>query len=305
MFKKYTNIIEIILLYIFSNKQLENMQDKLITAGILINIYELSAKMILISLILLVLSLLSHIILNISEILLLVTIIPEVVMVNYVLYKIEKQQDSIDEDLPDYLLQLSSLLNVGVGLESAFIELSQTTDSYLNDEIKRALIEIKLGKSFNDAFLEITDRCDSNNLKQAIQVIVNTKESGGNLSEILIKLSEDFKDLLMLKKERKTSVMMSVMFLLISTIIATPFSFGTIGVYSQFLESVGRRNYLSDVIPISSLGYMIIHSILVSILISIVMYSDYKKSLKYICSITPLSLAVYYISQIIIKSILL
>ena len=161
-----------------------------------------------------------------------------------------------------------------------------------------------MGKSFNEAFHDITYRCDSYNLSKSIQIIINTRESGGNLSEILEVIADDIKQSQLLKKNKKTSVMMSVMFLLISSVIATPFSFATIGIYSSFLESVGRANELMDVIPIASIGYIIIHSILVCILIAIVMDSNYKKSLKWIVMILPASMMVYYISQMIIAMIL-
>ena len=49
---------------------------------------------------------------------------------------------------------------------------------------------------------------------------------------------------------------------------------------------------------------MLIHSILVSILLGLIMYSDMKKGVKYLLLIIPSSLAVYYISQLIFKNIL-
>ena len=73
---------------------------------------------------------------------------------------------------------------------------------------------------------------------------------------------------------------------------------------SEFLEQIGRNNPLTTVIPTASIGYMLIHSILVSILLGIIMYSDMKKGVKYLLLIIPSSLAVYYISQLIFKNIL-
>ena len=232
------------------------------------------------------------------------SLMPILLFLTYIFYKRQKRLDSIDEDLPDYLLQIASLLNAGMSLETSFDEVSKNMDGYLNDEVKRALIEIRMGKSFNEAFIDITKRCNLYNLNKAIQIIINTKESGGNLSEILELLSGDIKETQLLKRNKKSSVMMSVMFLLISAVIATPFSFSTIGVYSKFLESVGRPNSLMDVIPIASIGYIIIHSILVSLLIAIVMDSNYRKSIKWIVIILPLALGVFYISQILITVIL-
>jgi len=98
--------------------------------------------------------------------------------------------------------------------------------------------------------------------------------------------------------------MISVMFLLIASTIATPFALGMIRLYSEFIGEIGRTNPLENVIPTASIGYVIIQSILVSILMGIVMYSDSKKGMKFIIIIVPLALAVYYCSQLLFKGIL-
>lgn len=287
-----------------SEDDLQYMQDMLIQLKIYHQITDILAYVLLFTLTLFISLFVISLIFGISLLITLLSLLPAIIFLNYLIYKKQKRSDSIEDDLPDYLLQVASLLNAGMALESSFDDVSKNMDGYLNDEIKRALIEIRMGKTFNEAFLDITDRCDSYNLNKAIQVIINTKESGGNLSEILGVMADDIKQTQLLKKNKKSSVMMSVMFLLISAIIATPFSFATIQIYTIFLESVGRTNSLVDVIPLTSIGYIIIHSILVSLLIAIVMESNYKKSIKWVVMILPSSLAVFYFSKILIGTIL-
>lgn len=289
---------------LISEDDLEYMQDILIQLKIYHQITDILTYILLVTLIVFLLLFLISLIFGVSVFIVLLSTLPVMLFINYLVYKKQKRLDSIEEDLPDYLLQVASLLNAGMALESSFDEISKNMDGYLNDEIKRALIEIRMGKTFNDAFMDIADRCDSYNLNKAIQIIINTKESGGNLSEILIVMADDIKQTQLLKMNKKTSVMMSVMFLLVSAIIATPFSFATIQIYTIFLESVGKTNSLIDVIPIASNGYIIIHSLLVSILIAIVMESNYKKCIKWIVIILPSSMAVFYFSKMLIGTIL-
>lgn len=289
---------------LISEDDLEYMQDILIQLKIYHQITDILTYILLVTLIVFLLLFLISLIFGVSVFIVLLSTLPVMLFINYLVYKKQKRLDSIEEDLPDYLLQVASLLNAGMALESSFDEISKNMDGYLNDEIKRALIEIRMGKTFNDAFMDIADRCDSYNLNKAIQIIINTKESGGNLSEILIVMADDIKQTQLLKRNKKTSVMMSVMFLLVSAIIATPFSFATIQIYTIFLESVGKTNSLIDVIPIASNGYIIIHSLLVSILIAIVMESNYKKCIKWIVIILPSSMAVFYVSKMLIGTIL-
>lgn len=306
---EYLNIIttksEIIINKHIPEEYLDKMQDNLIQLGYYIKITDLITYTTIMALILLFITTILFITINVNPLSVpIITLAPYVVVILYIVYKMQKREDNINEELPEYILQLSALLNVGLAIESALNELSKTQDGYLNNEIKRSLIEISLGKSFDESFTDLINRCQSNNVKQVFQIIINTKQTGGNLSEILEEIAMDLKDMQMLQKESRANIIMSIMFLLIAAIIATPFAFGTINIYTIFLSNVGRTNSLIDYIPMASLGYIIIHSIMVSFLIGDLLYSNSKKSVLLMFIVIPSSLGVYYISQIVIRGIL-
>ena len=306
---EYLNIIttksEIIINKHIPEEYLDKMQDNLIQLGYYIKITDLITYTTIMALILLFITTILFITINVNPLSVpIITLAPYVVVILYIVYKMQKREDNINEELPEYILQLSALLNVGLAIESALNELSKTQDGYLNNEIKRSLIEMSLGKSFDESFTDLINRCQSNNVKQVFQIIINTKQTGGNLSEILEEIAMDLKDMQMLQKESRANIIMSIMFLLIAAIIATPFAFGTINIYTTFLSNVGRTNSLIDYIPMASLGYIIIHSIMVSFLIGDLLYSNSKKSVLLMFIVIPSSLGVYYISQIVIRTIL-
>jgi len=306
---EYLNIItiksEIIINKYIPEEYLDKMQDNLIQLGYYIKITDLITYTTIMALILLFITTILFITINLNPLSVpIITLAPYVVVILYIVYKMQKREDNINEELPEYILQLSALLNVGLAIESALNELSKTQDGYLNNEIKRSLIEMSLGKSFDESFTDLINRCQSNNVKQVFQIIINTKQTGGNLSEILEEIAMDLKDMQMLQKESRANIIMSIMFLLIAAIIATPFAFGTINIYTIFLSNVGRTNSLIDYIPMASLGYIIIHSIMVSFLIGDLLYSNSKKSVLLMFIVIPSSLGVYYISQIVIRTIL-
>ncbi|MBE6487246.1 MAG: type II secretion system F family protein [Methanosphaera stadtmanae] len=306
---EYLNIIttksEIIINKHIPEEYLDKMQDNLIQLGYYIKITDLITYTTIMALILLFITTILFITINVNPLSVpIITLAPYVVVILYIVYKMQKREDNINEELPEYILQLSALLNVGLAIESALNELSKTQDGYLNNEIKRSLIEMSLGKSFDESFTDLINRCQSNNVKQVFQIIINTKQTGGNLSEILEEIAMDLKDMQMLQKESRANIIMSIMFLLIAAIIATPFAFGTINIYTIFLSNVGRTNSLIDYIPMASLGYIIIHSIMVSFLIGDLLYSNSKKSVLLMFIVIPSSLGVYYISQIVIRTIL-
>lgn len=305
MYKKIISIVSKFVKIIIPIEKLNYMQNILLQIDVYIKVEELISFLIIITSFLFIIFLFLSYVFDFSiYITIFVSVIPIILLVNLVLYKYEHKQDIIEEDLPDFLRQVASLLRVGLGLESALTELSKSSDRPLNNEIKRALLEIRFGKSFNDSLWDITSRNDSDNLKHIFQIIIYSKEAGGNLANILDTIAVDLSDIILLRKERKASVMMSVMFLLVSSIIATPFALGMIRLYSEFIEQMGKYNPLITVIPLVSVGYMVIHSILVSILLGIVLYSNIKKGIKYILIIMPVSLLIYYISQLIFKGIL-
>lgn len=305
MFNKIIKILSEYITYFLSKDTIYKIQRKLVDLRIFIKTEELISIIILLMLIVFIVTLIICVLFDISIILSVISVLlVPITLVFYIHYRNEKRLEEIELELPDYLRQLSSLIKIGLGLESAFNELSKTLNNALNDEIKRALLETSFGRPFDESLMDVANKNNSNNLKHSFQLIIHSWESGGNLSEVLDSIADDLTDSIMLKKERKAGVMMSVMFLVISSVIATPFALGMIRLYTDFLSVSGRTNPLSEVIPIAGMGYVIIQSILVSILIGIVMYSDSKKGIKYIIIMVPLSVMVYYFSQLIFTGIM-
>jgi flagellar protein FlaJ len=97
-----------------------------------------------------------------------------------------------------------------------------------------------------------------------------------------------------LKRERKSAVMMSVMFLLISAVIATPVAVGMVGVYSEFMQNYGMESEIIMTAPIAGEVYLIIHSLLVSFIVSLIMYGDIKKGFKFSIPLVASSFGIFY-----------
>ncbi|MGL4669501.1 MAG: type II secretion system F family protein [Methanobacteriaceae archaeon] len=165
----------------------------------------------------------------------------------------------------------------------------------LNDEIKRALIEIKMGKSFDEAFNNMNNRLKSKNIKRAFQIILEGRKSGGSLAEVIENVADDLRAVLIIKKERKTSTMMGVMFLLISAVVAAPFSLGMVGIYSSFMESLGKESELISTALTAAGSYIIIHSILVGLIIGLILYGDFKKGIKFSIPLAIVSYGIFYL----------
>ena len=114
----------------------------------------------------------------------------------------------------------------------------------LTDELKRAVIEIKIGSTFEDAFLGMGERLKSKTLDRTFRMIIEGRRVGGSLADVIETVAEDLRAVLALQRERRANVMMSVMFLLIAAVIAAPFALGMIMSYSAFIESLRKTQSL-------------------------------------------------------------
>ena len=212
----------------------------------------------------------------------------------WIFFMMERRVDSIEQGTPDFLRQIASILRSGVGIETALEDISKQGKGPLIDELKRAVIEIKLGSTFESALTSMGERLKSKNLDRTFRMILEGRRVGGSLSDVIETVAEDLRAVLALKRERRANVMMSVMFLLISALIAAPFALGMIMTYSSFIGSLGKVNPLLDSAATAATGYIIIHSIIAGILIGIVLYGSARKGVKYALLLAPAAFLIFY-----------
>lgn len=213
----------------------------------------------------------------------------------YVIVQQEKRAQEIEKTAPDFLRQLSSMLQVGLSFENAMEDMAQYGEGPLYDEMRRTIIEIRMGRNFDEAWHEMSKRLKSRELERVFAIILDGRKSGSSISNVINDISDDLRDLLALKRERKSAVMMSVMFLIISAIVAAPFAVGMVSVYSSFMQSYGMESEIILTAPIAGEIYLMIHSILVGFIISIIMYGEIKKGIKFSLPLAAASLAIFYL----------
>ena len=221
--------------------------------------------------------------------------IPTIAFILILFMKMEKRASEIESSIPDFLRQLSSMLKVGLSLENALIDMSNHGKGPLYDELRRVVVEIRMGKSLDESFSNMAMRLNSKDLERSFKIILNAHKSGGSLSDIILDVSDDLRAMLVLKRERKASVMMSIMFLVIASTVAAPFALGMVGVYSSFMMELGKGGTICEVAPLAAEIYLIIHSICAGFLIALIMYGDLKKGIRYSIPITSSAFLVFYI----------
>ena len=292
---KIINDLAVFLDNIIPEKYLSKLQEFLLSGAIFTepsNVLAILAIFIIVSEIVLAMAIMTFG-LPVSVVILPFFIIPG--LFTYVVVQQEKRAQEIEKTAPDFLRQLSSMLQVGLSFENAMEDMSQYGEGPLYDEMRRTIIEIRMGRNFDDAWRAMSKRLKSKELERVFGIILDGRKSGSSMSGVLMDVSDDLRDLLALKRERRSTVMMSVMFLLISAVVATPFAIGMVGVYSDFMQSYGMESDIVLTAPLAGEIYLIIHSVLVGFIISLIMYGEFKKGIKFSLPLVAASFAIFYV----------
>ena len=277
-----------------SEKYLSKLQEFLLSGAIFTDASKVLAVLIIFILVSEIVLAVTLTLLNLSWAMLILPFFLIPGLFTYVIVQQEKRAQEIERTAPDFLRQLSSMLQVGLSFENAMEDMSQYGEGPLYDEIHRTIVEIRMGRNFDDAWRAMSRRLKSRELERIFVIILDGRKSGSSISRVLSDVSDDLRDLMAIKRERKSAVMMSVMFLLISAVIATPFSIGMVSVYSSFMQSYGIESEIIMTAPIAGEMYLVIHSILVAFIISIIMYADVKKGIKFSLPLAASSFGIFY-----------
>ena len=283
-----------------SDKILIFLQEYFLKAGIFTLASQIIAILIISIVFTLILALMIALLFSFDILLaiLLAIFIPLLSFILFVFIKSERRRDELENSIPDFLRQLASMLRVGMSLENALVDLSEHGNGPLYDELHRVVVEIRMGKSFDESFRNMAKRLDSKDLERSFKIILNAHKSGGGLADVISDVSDDLRAMLILKRERKSSVMMSIMFLVLASVVAAPFALGMVGVYSSFMIELNRSSAICQLAPTVALIYLIIHSILAGFLIALIMYGDIKKGVKFSIPITALAFFLFYLINV-------
>jgi tight adherence protein B len=122
----------------------------------------------------------------------------------YVKRRIKKRLTLFDEQLVEALSMIANALRSGFGfLQSLDLAAEQLKDP-LAIEFKRAINDINVGSSFEDALLALNQRVLSKDLDIVITAILIQRTVGGNLGEILDNVAHTMRERSRIKGELKS-----------------------------------------------------------------------------------------------------
>lgn len=130
------------------------------------------------------------------------------------------------EQLPDFLNLVIGSLRAGYGLLQALTVVQDEMPEPMSSEFSRVIKETALGYSVGEALDHLVDRVDNEDLELVVTTIHIQSEVGGNLAEVMDKISNTIRDRIHLNGE--INVMTTQQRTTAAILSALPFIVGTI-----------------------------------------------------------------------------
>ncbi len=108
---------------------------------------------------------------------------------SYVRYAEAKRQAAFADQLPDVLQLVTTTLRSGFGLTQALESVAEDAEEPARSEFAHILAEVRLGRDLSDSLTALARRMKSKDLEWVVAAIDINRDTGGNLSEILDRVS--------------------------------------------------------------------------------------------------------------------
>jgi tight adherence protein C len=107
--------------------------------------------------------------------------------------RIKKRQKVILRSIPDTLDLLTISVRAGLGFDAALAKVVEKLPGPLSDEFRRALAEVRVGKTRRDALRDMVPRTQVAPLSNFIGAIIQAEQLGVSISKVLQVQSEQLR----------------------------------------------------------------------------------------------------------------
>jgi len=166
----------------------------------------------------------------------------------YLIMRTETRRDALETALPDFLTLVASNIKAGMTLDQAMWYSAKPEFGLLSTEVKSTIKSSFSGESLESALDTLASRFDSRVFTRTISLIKQASATGGELTEVLERTSEDVRNTTIMKKEIAASLVLYEIFVIFACVVGTPFLFAV----SQKLVEVFEK--ISPQIPAGQQG---------------------------------------------------
>jgi len=162
--------------------------------------------------------------------------------------------ENIETALPDALKHMALVLKAGGTTESALEEVSNAGYGPLGDDLRIALKKMRGGQTFEDVLLEAGVNSGSLLFERTVLIILDAKRTGAALADVMFAIADDARDVLQIKRERRSRTTMHSIFLIASSGFLAPFIFGFTLTVVNYIN-VGMQGLTKNVAPKCFIGW--------------------------------------------------
>jgi Flp pilus assembly protein TadB len=136
--------------------------------------------------------------------------------------KILQRKLDIEEVLPDFLQLTSANIRGGMPIDKALWFAVRPRFGVLAKEIEIVAKEVISGEELSDSLQKFADKYSSDIVKRSINLMIEGLEAGGEVGDLLNKISTDIQEARIMRKEMSADVMTYVIFISFASVIAAP-----------------------------------------------------------------------------------
>lgn len=229
------------------------------------------------------------------------------IRVFYQYFLFDNKRRKIESILPDFLLE-ASLFPPKSSLAEIIGFFAKRNYPFLSQEFQKASSELEKGASADLALSHMKKRIRSRPFSRAIELLIEGTKSGADASIVFKEAAEDQLETNSLLRERKSMLVVEKYTLLFAGGVIVPLILGTVSGMLQTLDfsalseigvglTVVEKKDLLWAGKTASFIYIIEYALIASFFLAFQEH-DYKKSVIYAAFLLPISLGVYFFSQI-------
>jgi Flp pilus assembly protein TadB len=143
----------------------------------------------------------------------------------YLDIKMYQHVKEIEESLPDFLQLASANISAGMTVDRALWYAVRSKFGILAVEMENVAKATIAGEDLEKALVQLGQKYDSRILKETMNLIVEGIQSGGEMANLLNKLSSNIKETQLMRKEISASVTTYAIFIGVATVLAAPILF--------------------------------------------------------------------------------
>ena len=231
--------------------------------------------------------------------------------------RIFKRRVDIEDVLPEFLQLTASNINAGMTIDRALWFAVRPRFGVLAKEMEMIAKQTMSGVDLKIALENFAGRYNSIVLKSSISMLNEGIEAGGEISDLLNRISLNLQEQKTMLNEISASVTSYVIFITFASIVAAPFLFAMSGILIQVVKTLGANIggsasvSASAGIPLAfsnggvdetdfrtfSIVSLMITALFSAMMVSTIKKGNIKSGVKYIPIFIAVSLLLYFLSR--------